>query len=79
MKHVIVGTVFATRVKQVWMNGKIVLPGVVEANEEDGWVIRHASTEEIDRLVTEPGLIWPRNHDVLIQEWGRVRIEMVEE
>ena len=75
MTHMIAGTPEGLRVKAVWVDGIIQKPAI-EANDEAGWIIRFATPEEIDRLVTKPGLVWPRGHDVLIQIFGDVRIEM---
>lgn len=73
--HVMIGTPQGVRVERIWINS-VVATDVTEANDEAGWIIRYATEEEIERLVRHPGLIWPRDHDVLIQEHGNVRIEM---
>lgn len=75
--HVMVRTPEGARVEKVYLDGARVT-SAVEANDEEGWIIRWATEEEIERLVTGPGLIWPKDQDVLIQRRGNVRIELRE-
>ena len=89
MTHIIAGTPEARRVKKIWLDGVLLTTGggptcvnrkmVVELDDEQGWIIRYATQQEIHRLVLEPGLVWPRDKDVLIQERGEVRIEIEDE
>ena len=69
------GTYMERRVEHIWLDGEVV-EGVTEANEEDDWIVRFATKEKVERLVTRPGLVWPRDKDVLIRVSGKVRIEL---
>ena len=73
--HVFVGTTEGLMVKSVTVDG-VPQDGVVEASDEGGFIIRYATPEEVERLVTKPGLVWPRDKDVLIQVRGEVGIEL---
>ena len=73
MTHVIAGTDEATQVVMILFNGENAGP-VVEADEERGILLRLATDEEVERLVTKPGLVWPNDRPILIQEHGEVRI-----
>jgi len=71
--HFFAGTPEAEWIEKIYLNGREVQ--ATEVNQEEGWLIRYATPEEIEKLVTGPGLVWPWGTDVLIQERGEIRIE----
>jgi hypothetical protein len=73
--HLIAGRRFAfdLKVDKILLDGRE-LKNVTEADDERGFVIRFATKEEVEKLVTKPGLVWPADKDVLIQERGKVEI-----
>ena len=65
-------------VESVTVVGGVVRSGVTEVDDEAGFLIRIATEEEVERLVTRPGLVWPRDCDVLIMERGKIEIVLRE-